>query len=82
MDRDLVAEGWGIEDCYPETAEGSNSELIDLLSCESVKRAIEYILNEAQSCPEDSLVDIANDAFSEYNLPLKCDATFKITEAT
>ena len=27
MERDLRAEGWGPEDCYTETAEGSNSEL-------------------------------------------------------
>ena len=32
MERDLRAEGWGPEDCYPETAEGSKSELSDLLA--------------------------------------------------
>lgn len=32
MERDLKAEGWGPEDCYPETAEGSKSELSDLLA--------------------------------------------------
>ena len=33
MERDLKDEGCGPEDCYPETAEVSKSELIDLLSC-------------------------------------------------
>lgn len=33
MERNYVDEGWGPEDCYPETADGSKSELIDLLSC-------------------------------------------------
>lgn len=32
MERDLRAEGWGPEDCYPETDEGSKSKLNDLLS--------------------------------------------------
>lgn len=32
MERDLRAEGWGPEDCYPETDEGSKSELSDLLA--------------------------------------------------
>ena len=32
MERDLRAEGWGPEDCYTETAEGSKSELNDLLA--------------------------------------------------
>lgn len=32
MERDLRAEGWGPEDCYPETAEGSKSESSALLA--------------------------------------------------
>ena len=32
MERDLRAEGWGPEDCYPETDDGSKSELSDLLA--------------------------------------------------
>lgn len=32
MERDLRAEGWGPEDCYPETADVSESELSDLLA--------------------------------------------------
>jgi hypothetical protein len=38
-------------------------------------------LNEVEACPEDSLSDIANDAFKEYGLPLKCNDDFEITEA-
>ena len=29
MERDLRADGWGPEDCYTETAEGSKPELND-----------------------------------------------------
>lgn len=29
MERDLRAEGWGPEDCYPETAEGLMSDVDD-----------------------------------------------------
>lgn len=32
MERDLRAEGWGPEDCYPETDEVSKSELSGLLA--------------------------------------------------
>lgn len=31
MERDLKDEGWGPEDCYPETAEVSKSALNELL---------------------------------------------------
>ena len=33
MERNYVDEGCGPEDCYQETADGSKSWLIDLLSC-------------------------------------------------
>ena len=45
----------------------------------AIKNAIEYILKEVQSFPNDSLVDIANDAFEKYSLPLECDENLRIS---
>jgi len=38
---------------------------------ENIRKAIEYILNEAHLHPEDSVVDIANEAFEKLNFNAK-----------
>jgi hypothetical protein len=44
------------------------------------KLAVNYMLHEIESNPNDSLSDIANDAFIQCNLPLHSDKDYQITD--
>jgi hypothetical protein len=43
-----------------------------------IAEAITYILSEIAENPDDSLMDIANDAFIEYCIPLECDEEYRV----
>jgi hypothetical protein len=61
---------------------GQQEDIEDMMDglLDKFKLAVNYILHEIESHPDDSLSDIANDAFIQCNIPLHCDKEYTITD--